>query len=113
FRSFGYNSVKNSRMLAFIGLVASLLQGTVTRRLHPLKVVKIGVVACALSFFILGRVNTEGTLYVAAALLAMTSATVVTGLNSLSSFEAAENERGVKLGNYSRYVMSCIQKNTP
>jgi hypothetical protein len=33
-------------------------------------------------------------------LLAVTSSTVVTGLNSLSSFEASSNERGGKLGNH-------------
>jgi hypothetical protein len=105
---FGYNSKKNGRMLGFIGLVASLLQGTLTRRLHPLKVVKVGVIACALSFLILGRVSTEGMLYAAAALLAVTSATVVTGLNSLSSFEAGENERGGKLGNHRSFGKQCF-----
>jgi len=38
-------------------------------------------------------------LYTATALLAVTTATVVTGLNALSSFEAGEGERGEKLGN--------------
>lgn len=32
-------------------------------------------------------------------MLAVTTATVVTGLNALSSFEAGEGERGEKLGN--------------
>lgn len=36
----------------------------------------------------------------AATLLAVTSSTVVTGLNSLSSFEASSSERGEKLGNH-------------
>ena len=46
----------------------------------------------------LGRITTVGGLYGAAALLATTSATVVTGLNALSSFESHEGERGGKLG---------------
>ncbi|CRK10996.1 hypothetical protein BN1708_017108, partial [Verticillium longisporum] len=33
---FGYGSAKNGRLLGFVGLVASLLQGGVTRRLPPL-----------------------------------------------------------------------------
>ena len=97
---FGYTSSQSGKLLGFIGLIASILQGAVTRRLHPLRVVQVGVVACAVSFFLLGRLQTEAGLYGAATLLAVTTATVVTGLNSLSSFEAAELERGGKLGNH-------------
>ena len=80
--------------VGFVGLVASLLQGGVTRRLPPLMSVRVGVLACLASFILLGRVETVGGLYAAATCLAVTSATVVTGLNALSSFEASENERG-------------------
>ena len=97
---FGYDSKKNGRLLGFIGLVASILQGGVTRRLHPLRSVQIGVVAATVAFFVLAKLKTETMLYTAAALLAVTSATVVTGLNSLSSFEAEVGERGGKLGNH-------------
>ncbi|KAK0663849.1 Major facilitator superfamily domain-containing protein 10 [Lasiodiplodia hormozganensis] len=97
---FAYGSKQSGRLLGFIGLVASLLQGSVTRRLHPLRVVQTGVLSCAVGFFLLGRLNTEKQLYAAAACLAVTSATVVTGLNSLSSFEASQGERGGKLGNH-------------
>lgn len=95
---FGYDSAKNGRLLGYVGLVASLLQGGVTRRLAPLRSVKIGVAACLLAFILLGRITTVPMLYLAATCLAATSATVVTGLNSLASFEAAEAERGGKLG---------------
>lgn len=97
---FSYGSAKNGSLLGFIGLVASILQGGVTRRIHPLRSVKLGVVAATAGFFVLAKLQTERMLYVAAALLAVTSATVVTGLNSLSSFEAAAGERGNKLGNH-------------
>ncbi|KAF2153845.1 MFS general substrate transporter [Myriangium duriaei CBS 260.36] len=97
---FSYESKQNGKMLGFIGLVASVLQGGVTRRMKPLRVVQMGVVSCTIAFFLIGRLETEKTLYAAAALLAVTSATVVTGLNSLSSFEASEGERGGKLGNH-------------
>lgn len=60
---------------------------------------KIGVLSCLASFFLLSRLSTLTELYAATALLAVTTATVVTGLNSLSSFEAGEGERGEKLGN--------------
>ncbi|KAF2715143.1 MFS general substrate transporter [Pleomassaria siparia CBS 279.74] len=97
---FAYGSAQTGKLLGFIGLVASLLQGSVVRRSHPLTVVKMGVVACTIAFFMLGRVTSQRGLYGAAALLAVTSATVVTGLNSLSSFEAGSGERGEKLGNH-------------
>ncbi|KAI9669233.1 MAG: hypothetical protein M1817_004728 [Caeruleum heppii] len=83
---FAYGPRESGRLLSFIGLIAALLQGFATRRLPPLRAVQLGV--------------REGMLFLAAALLAMTSATVVPGLSSLSSFEAGINERGGKLGNY-------------
>lgn len=95
---FGYTAGKNGRLLGFVGLIASLLQGGVTRRLPPLLSVKLGVVACLAAFVMLGRITSVSMLYVAATCLATTSATVVTGLNALSSFEAADSERGGKLG---------------
>ncbi|KAK4187322.1 major facilitator superfamily domain-containing protein [Podospora australis] len=95
---FAYTSAKNGRLLGYVGLVASLLQGGVTRRLPPLLSVRIGVVACLISFGLLARISTVSGLYLAATGLATTSATVVSGLNTLSSFEASEGERGGKLG---------------
>jgi hypothetical protein len=62
--------------------------------------VQTGVLACAAAFFLLGSLTTTAGLYAAATLLAVTSGTVVTGLNSLSSFEAGKGERGRKLGNH-------------
>lgn len=94
----GSPSALNGRLLSMMGLIASLLQGTVVRRLPPLIIVRVGVVACAASFFLLARVSTLGGLYGAGSLLAVTSATVVTGLNSLGSLEALEGERGAVLG---------------
>lgn len=97
---FAYTPSQSGKLLGFIGLLASLLQGGVTRRLPPLRAVQAGVVACTASFFLLGTLTTEAGLWAAASLLAMTTATVVTGLNTLSSFEAAASERGGKLGNH-------------
>lgn len=97
---FSYGSKQSGRMLGYIGLVASLLQGGVTRKMHPLRVVQLGVASAAAAFFLLSRTATERELYIAATLLAVTSSTVVTGLNSLSSFEASADERGEKLGHH-------------
>lgn len=88
----------NGRLLSMMGLIASLLQGTVVRRLPPLVTVRAGVIACALSFFCLARISSVAGLYAAGALLAITTATVVTGLNSLGSFEARDANRGAVMG---------------
>ncbi|KAL4959402.1 putative tetracycline transporter [Aspergillus stella-maris] len=88
----------NGRLLSTMGLIASLLQGSIVRRLNPLTTVRIGVVSATISFFLLSRVTSLAGLYTAASFLAVTSATVVTGLNSLGSLEAREEERGVVLG---------------
>ncbi|OKL59039.1 hypothetical protein UA08_05873 [Talaromyces atroroseus] len=91
-------SAVNGRILGLIGLIASLLQGTMVRRLPPLLTVRIGVVACAIAFFLLANISSITGLQVAACFLAVTSATVVTGLNSLGSLEAGAEERGIVLG---------------
>jgi MFS family permease len=88
----------NGRLLSLMGLIASLLQGTLVRRLPPLITLRAGVVACAISFFCLAQVSSPKGLYAAGALLAVTSATVVTGLNSLGSFEAQDADRGAVMG---------------
>jgi MFS family permease len=91
-------SALNGRLLSMMGLIASLLQGTIVRRLPPLVVIRVGVISCALSFFLLAQASSITGLYSAGALLAATSATVVTGINSLGSLEAREAERGAVLG---------------
>ncbi|KYK59873.1 major facilitator superfamily transporter [Drechmeria coniospora] len=95
---FSFTSGQNGRLLGYIGLVASVLQGGVSRRLPPLLSVRIGVASCFAAFVLLGRITTVGGLYAAATCLAITSATVVTSLNALTSFEASDAERGSKLG---------------
>lgn len=95
---FGYSSAKNGRLLGYVGLVASVLQGGVTRRLPPLVSMRVGIVACLVAFVLLGRTSSVAGLYLAATCLATTSATVVPSLNALSSLEAGEGERGGKLG---------------
>ncbi|KIW09332.1 hypothetical protein, variant [Verruconis gallopava] len=97
---FRYTSSQSGRLLGYIGLVASIMQGGVVRRVHPLRVVQIGVLACVGAFVLLGRLRSQAGLYAAATLLAVTSGSVVTGLNSLSSFEASAQQRGSKLGNH-------------
>ncbi|KAI1852016.1 hypothetical protein JX265_008178 [Neoarthrinium moseri] len=95
---FQFTSAANGRLLGYVGLIASILQGGVTRHLPPLLSVRVGVVSCLLAFSLLCTVGSVSHLYLAATFLATTSATVVSGLNTLSSLEASSDERGGKLG---------------
>lgn len=100
---FHFSAAANGRLLGFVGLIASILQGGVTRHLPPLLSVQVGVISCLLAFSLLCTVRSVPHLYMAAAFLAVTSATVVSGLNTLSSLEAKSGERGAKLGNLRSY----------
>ncbi|KAF3387708.1 Major facilitator superfamily domain-containing protein 10 [Penicillium rolfsii] len=91
-------SALNGRLLSMMGLIASVIQGTIVRRLPPLVSIRAGVISCTLSFVLLAQASSIAGLYSAGALLAVTSATVVTGINSLGSLEAREAERGAVLG---------------
>jgi predicted MFS family arabinose efflux permease len=95
---FNFSASENGRLLGYVGLIASILQGGVTRHLPPLLAVRVGVVSCLLAFSLMCTLATVGRLYMAATFLAITSATVVSGLNTLSSLEASADERGGKLG---------------
>ena len=97
---FAYTSSQTGRFLGLVGLIASVLQGSIVRRIDPLRAVQVGVITATSAFFLLDRVVTQWHLHLAAVSLGITSATVVTGLKSLSSFEAGQDERGGKLGDH-------------
>lgn len=98
FELFGFSAKDNGKLLGFVGLTASLLQGSFTRRAPPHMVVKVGLLASGTSFLLLAKLQTKGMLYLAAFFLAVTSATVVTGLTALASFRVGEEDRGARLG---------------
>ncbi|KAI5841804.1 major facilitator superfamily domain-containing protein [Morchella snyderi] len=100
FDLFNYTSKDSGKLLGFIGLLASVLQGSFVRRAKPALVVKTGLASAAISFFLLSRVNSQRELYIAAAFLAVTSACVVTGLTALVSLKIGEQERGRVLGGF-------------
>lgn len=109
---YGFTNSQNGRLLGFIGILSSILQGGYTRRSKspPLRFVKSGIQACVMSLVLLSilpvlkeRANgrTEGeidrlsliVLYCAASLLAYVSASVVNSLNTLASLECDEDQR--------------------
>jgi predicted MFS family arabinose efflux permease len=97
---FNYSSAQNGRVLGFIGLLSSLLQGGFSRRAKASVVAKIGLISSAASFFLLARTNSQGMLYLAAVFLAVTSACVVTALNTLASLRVGEENRGRGMGEF-------------
>lgn len=97
---FNYSSAQNGRVLAFVGLLAALLQAGFSRRVRAGPVARTGLVCAAASFFLLARVRSTTGLYVAAAFLAVTSACVVTALNTLASLRVPEHSRGRGMGDF-------------
>ncbi|KAA1072174.1 hypothetical protein PGT21_029305 [Puccinia graminis f. sp. tritici] len=108
---YGFTNAQNGRLLGFIGILSSLLQGGYTRRSKkpPLWFVKSGLKACISSLVLLSVLpflrpevgeRVEGTidrlsalfLYSAAAALAFVSASVVNSLNTLASLECDEDD---------------------
>lgn len=107
---------QNGKLLGFIGVLSSLLQGGYVRRRTstpngPISLARAGMSTCALSLILLTllpHVGAMGTylstpsllLYSAAAGLAFVSATVVNSLNALASLECGtgEVEKGRALG---------------
>lgn len=118
-------SQQNGRLLGFIGILSSLLQGGYVRKAssNPSKTFSLafsGIRACQFSLLLLATLPSlserhkgdsskapMAILYLAAAGLAFVSATVVTSLNSLASLETDEGgargdgiEKGKALGKF-------------
>jgi len=113
---FDWNNSQNGRMLGFIGVLSTLLQGGYVRRAiattGELKMAQRGVTACVLSLVIMstlpsvaGNANSPPQrlglglglatgvkfMYLAAAFLAFTSATVVNSLTALASLQCDDD----------------------
>jgi hypothetical protein len=125
--------MQNGRLLGFIGILSSLIQGGYVRRAErPAKLSKIGIFSCTLALalisslpFIASRSTvvrphllspTEVTpgmastavLYGAAALLAVTSATVVTSLTALASLQTDEDQGGAEVDSADRLPKGAV-----
>jgi hypothetical protein len=103
---FDWNNSQNGRLLGFIGILSTLLQGGYVRRAlartGELKMAQRGVVACVLSLIIMSSLSSMAEnpqrlatairlMYLAAALLAFTSATVVNSLTALASLQCDDD----------------------
>lgn len=110
FELFHYSPSQNGKLLGFIGVFASLIQGGYIRRqkslvpLHDLKFAMQGVTACLTSFTLLALVRDSSLglrlLWCAAACLAFTSATVVNSLTAYCSKICVPASRGLQMGQF-------------
>ncbi|KAF9508275.1 hypothetical protein BS47DRAFT_1350585 [Hydnum rufescens UP504] len=102
FDLFDWTNLQNGRLLGFIGVLSTLLQGGYVRR----AIAKTGEILCPLPFFLsllpyfaqheaIVRTGIR-TLYLAAALLAFTSATVVNSLTALASLQCDDDNEKEK-----------------
>ncbi|KDE08560.1 hypothetical protein, variant [Microbotryum lychnidis-dioicae p1A1 Lamole] len=113
---FDYTNAQNGRLLGYIGVLASLLQGGYVRRMKsstsgPPRLVRTGIWTCFISLVLLAILPHVGSmsptsrfsnanifLYSAATGFAYVSSTVVTSLTALVSFETDSDVENVKSG---------------
>ncbi|KAG9015430.1 hypothetical protein FRB94_000034 [Tulasnella sp. JGI-2019a] len=109
FDLFDWDNAQNGRLLMTIGIISTILQGGYVRRVKAAEslLARRGVATCAIATVIMATLPSlayvnklraaTSLLYVAAAFLAFTSATVVNNLNALASMQcddAVEGEEG-------------------
>lgn len=108
FELFNYSAAQNGKLLGFIGIFASLIQGGYIRRkkslepLNDLSLANQGVTTCLLSFILLAAVTTKrpALLWAGGACLAFTSATVVNCLTAYCSKICDPKTRGQQMGHF-------------
>lgn len=117
FDIFDYTNIQQGKLLGFIGIMSSLIQGGyVRRKAHAVgekKIVLQGVVACTcglIMFTILAFLR-EGVswLYFGAFFFAVTSGTVVSCLTSLASMQCTGNDSRLARGRALGLFRSCGQ----
>jgi len=100
---FNFTSMQQGKMFFFIGSLMAVLQGGVVRRI-PLhcqqKAAMGGLLLIVPSFAIVGSAHTLPMLYLGLALYAISTAFVVTMLNSLVSQYGGDHQKGAVMGVY-------------
>jgi hypothetical protein len=109
FDRFGYTNMQQGKLLGFVGVLSSLIQGGYVRRVAQKvgekSIAVQGLISCAVTLVLMGWGSfSQSTLYLAAIGFAFTSATVVTSLTSLASLQSGvlydEADRGKVLGRF-------------
>ena len=109
FNLFNFSNINQGKLLGFIGISTSLLQGLVIRRIthkkiHERNLVLIGSLSCSIGLLLISStaiIKSILLLYIGAFFLSITSATVVSSLTAIASFEAKESAG--KLGSFRSY----------
>lgn len=100
FDIFDYTNMQQGRLLGFIGIMSSLIQGGyVRRKAHAVgekKIILQGVVACTLGLIMFTTLSvlrdSMALLYAGAFFFAVTSGTVVSCLTSLASMQCVDSD---------------------
>jgi len=99
---FGLNERENSWLLTYLGVMVTIIQGGLIRRLIPLigesRLVRGGLVLGALGFLALIYAPSPGYIYGALTLLSMGSGLAAPALQSWVSQRATGSEQGVIMG---------------
>lgn len=99
---FGLNERENSWLLTYLGVMITIIQGGLIRRLMPIfgesKLVRGGLVLGTLGFLALIFAPTSGYVYGALTLLSMGSGLAAPALQGLVSQRASGSEQGVVMG---------------
>ena len=99
---FGLNERENSMLLTYLGVMITIIQGGLIRRLMPIfgesKLVRGGLVLGAVGFLALIFAPSPGYVYGALTLLSMGSGLAAPALQGLISQRASGSEQGVVMG---------------
>lgn len=101
YHNFGFTSMDQAKMFLMTGVVMSLLQGSVVRRIPAHKTQKAGVLGLYMivpSFIIVGLAQSVRMLYFGMFLYAVSTAFVVTCLTTLASKYGSFDQKGTVLG---------------
>lgn len=104
---FGFSNMENGRLLGFVGILSSVIQGGYLRRMGVRtgehRVTMYGVVSLFLSSIVLALANQKWSLYVGVTLFTFASAVVVSCLTSMTSIYALSSNKGTELGRLRSY----------
>ena len=99
---FGYSAAQNGFLFLFIGIIISLVQGGLVRRLAPKygekKLVIVGTLIVLPGLVLVGVCVQQVTLYLGLFLLAFGSSLATPSLHSMVSLYSPENRQGETLG---------------
>ncbi len=98
---FNFNSMQQGKMFLFIGVIMTILQGGVVRRLKPgseSHMAQMGLLVIIPSFMVVGVAQNLTTLYIGLGLYALSTAFVVPCMTTVVSKYGEAHQKGVIMG---------------